>query len=180
MSVQFKGRREDFRLVTGQGRYTSDFNFPRQAYGFFLRADRAHAQIVSVDAAAARACPGVLAVFTGKETQEAGFAPIPPMVKYPGRGGMKLLETGRDVLAETHIRYSGQPIAFVVAETLNQAMDAAEQIVVDIRDLPVVVDAGKALEPGAPQLYADIPGNLVFDYEYGDRAKTDAALAQAA
>ncbi|HEY8579950.1 MAG TPA: xanthine dehydrogenase family protein molybdopterin-binding subunit, partial [Beijerinckiaceae bacterium] len=176
----FKGRREDRRLVTGEGRYTSDWSLPDQAYGFFLRADRAHADIVSIDVEAARAAPGVLGVFTGEDTTAAGFQAIPPMVKYPGVGGQMLRETGRDVLAVGRVRYSGQPLAFVVAETLTQAMDAAEMIQVELADRPVVVDAAKALAPGAPQLYDDIPGNKVFEYEYGDRAATDAAFAGAA
>lgn len=180
MSGQFKGRREDFRLVTGQGRYTSDWSLPDEAFGFFLRADRAHAEIASIDVDAAKAHPGVLGVFTAADTTAAGFGPIPPMVKYPGVDGMTLRETGRDVLAAERIRYSGQPIAFVVARTLNAAMDAAELISVEMRDLPVVVDARKALAPDAPQLYADIPGNLAFAYEYGDRAATEAAFAGAA
>jgi carbon-monoxide dehydrogenase large subunit len=180
MAETFKGRREDARLVTGRGRYTSDVSLPDQAYGYFLRADRAHAQIVALDAGAARAHPDVLGVFTGVEAREAGFAPIPPLVKFPGVGGMKLRETGRDVLAIERVRHSGQPLAFVVARTLAAAMDAAELIEVELRDLPVVMDARAALSPGAPQLYDDVPGNLAFDYEYGDRAKTQAAFAAAA
>jgi len=166
--------------VTGQGRYASDLSLPDQAYGFFLRADRAHARIVSLDASAARAHSDVLGVFTGVEAQAADFGPVPSLVKYPGVGGMKLRETGRDVLAIDRVRYSGQPLAFIVARTLAAAMDAAELIAVELADLPVVTDARKALAPDAPQLYDDAPGNLAFDYEYGDRAKTDAAFAAAA
>lgn len=180
MGETFRGRREDARLVTGRGRYTADVSLPGEVHGFFLRADRAHAQIVSLDAGAARAHPDVLAVFTGVEARAAGFAPIPPLVKFPGVGGMKLRETGRDVLAIERVRYSGQPLAFVVARTLAAAMDAAELIEVELRDLPVVTDARAALAPGAPQLYEEAPGNLAFDYEYGDRAKTEAAFASAA
>ena len=176
--MEFKGRREDFRLVTGQGRYTSDWSFPDQAYGFFLRADRAHARIVSLDASAARAHPGVLCVLTGADFE--GAAPIPPLVKYPGKGGMKLIETGRTILATDRVRYGGEPLAFVVAKTLADAMDAAELIAVELEDLPVVLDPGKALAPGAPLLYDHVPNNLAFDYEYGDPAATKAAFASAA
>lgn len=178
MGVAFKGRREDARLVTGQGRYTSDWSFPDQAYGFFLRADRAHARIVSLDASAARAHPGVLCVLTGADFE--GAPPIPPLVKYPGKGGMKLLETGRPILAADRVRYGGEPLAFVVAQTLAAAMDAAELIEVEFDDLPVVLDPERALAADAPLLYDHIPGNLAFDYEYGDRAATDAAFARAA
>jgi carbon-monoxide dehydrogenase large subunit len=97
MSDTFKGRREDFRLVTGQGRYTSDWNFPKQAYGFFLRSDLPHAKIISIDTAAAKAAPGVLAVMTGADT--ADIAALPQMLQIPGRDGKKIIPTGRDVLA---------------------------------------------------------------------------------
>ncbi|MFN3891012.1 MAG: xanthine dehydrogenase family protein molybdopterin-binding subunit [Beijerinckiaceae bacterium] len=178
MGVAFKGRREDFRLVTGQGKYTSDWSFPDEAYGFFLRADRAHARIVSLDASAARAHKGVLCVLTGEDVR--GAAPVPPLVKYPGKGGMTLRQTGRDILAVERVRYGGEPVAFVVAATLADAMDAAELIEVEYDDLPIVLDAEKALEPGAPLLYDYIENNLAFDFEYGDRAKTEDAFARAA
>ena len=178
MSVEFKGRREDYRLVTGQGKYTSDWSFPDEASGFFLRADRAHAKIVSLDATVARAHPGVLCILTGEDVRDC--APIPPLVKYPGVGGMALRLTGRDILCRDRVRYGGEPVAFVVATTLAIAMDAAELIEVEYEDLPVVLDAEKALQPGAPLLYDNIENNLAFDYEYGDRAKTEEAFARAA
>ena len=180
MSVRFTGRREDGRLLTGQGRYASDWNRPDQLYGHFLRADRAHAQIVSLDVEAARRMPGVAAVFTGADTTKAGFKSPPPLVKYPGKGGMALKVPHRDVLADGCVRFVGQEVALVVASTAAAAQDASERIEIEYRDLPVVVDAEAALGPGAPRLHADISGNLAFDYEYGDAAKTDAGFAQAA
>ena len=123
MSSKFNGRREDFRLVTGQGRYTSDWSLPREAHACFLRADRAHAKILSIDVEAALAAPGVLTVITGKDAREAGLGPIPNMVRYPGKGGMKLIETGRDVLAIDRVLFVGHSVAIVVAETQLQAMD---------------------------------------------------------
>ena len=169
MSHTFHGRREDLRLVTGRGRYTSDWNFPDQVYACFLRADRGHAEI-----------PGVLAVITGEDTRAAGFGAAPSLVKYPGKGGMKFREVHREVLAETRVRYVGQEVALVVATTAAIAQDAAESIVVDYHDLPVVVDAEEALRPGAPLLYPEIENNLVFDFEYGSLDKTQAAFASAA
>ena len=180
MSARFMGRREDARLLTGEGRYASDWNRPGQLYGHFLRADRAHAEIVSLDIEPARTSPGVVAVFTGADTTRAGFKSPPPLVKYPGKGGMALKVPQRDVLADGRIRFVGQEVALVVATTAAAAQDAAEQIAVEYRDLPVVVDAEAALGPGAPQLHADVPGNLAFDYDYGDAAKTEAAFANAA
>ena len=180
MPIPFKGRREDFRLVTGQGRYTADWSLPNQAHGFFLRADRAHAEILSIDTSAARAMPGVLAVLTGDDIAKAGYKSPPPMVQYPGKGGMKLRHPHRPVLAQGKVRHVGEEVALVVAETLAQAQDAAEAIVVDYRDLPAVIAAEDADKVGAPLLHESVPNNVSFDYEYGDAAATEAAFAKAA
>ena len=180
MSGKFHGRREDLRLVTGRGRYTSDWNLPGQVYACFLRADRAHAKVLSVDASEALTSPGVLAVLTGADTKAAGFGSAPSLIHYPGRGGMKIRVPHREVMAETRVRFVGQEVALVVAETMAQAQDAAEKIVIDSEDLPVVVDAEDALKAGAPLLYDEIENNLIFDYEYGSKDATEAAFAGAA
>ncbi len=179
MSGTFTGRREDLRLITGQGRYAADWNLPRQVHGYFLRSDRAHAEIVSIDVQPALRSAGVVAVFTGADTARAGFKTAPQLVKYPGRGGMKILVPQRDVLANARVRFVGQEVALVVAATALAAQDAAEKIAVAYRDLPVLVDADDALAPDAPLLYADIPGNVCFDYEYGNEAATNEAFARA-
>jgi aerobic carbon-monoxide dehydrogenase large subunit len=176
--TQFKGRREDDRLLTGRGRYTADWNFPGQLYGCFLRSDRAHAEIVSLNTVAALALPGVKAILTGEDT--ADFKTPPPMVTYPGRGGAMIKVPHREVIARKRVRYVGQEVALVVADSASAAQDAAEAIEIEYRDLPAVVDAGAALEPGAPQLHAEIPGNLAFDFEYGDEKAAQEALARAA
>ncbi len=180
MSRSFKGRREDQRLITGQGRFTGDWNLPGQLYGHFLRGDRAHAEIVSLDVKAARASPGVSAVFTGEDVRRAGFKEAPPLVRFPGRGGMKLLEPHRDALAVGRVRHVGQEVALVVADSPAAAQDAAEKIEIEYRDLPVLVEVDEALAPGALQLHDGIPGNLAFDFEYGDEAKVEAAFGKAA
>ena len=144
MSSVFKGRREDTRLLTGQGRYSSDWNFPGQLHACFLRADRAHAEIVSLDVKRALASPGVVAVLTGRDTSEAGFKTAPSMVKWPGRGGAAIKVPHRDVLAVGRVRFVGQEIALVVAQTAAAAQDAVEAIVVEYRDLPAVVEALRA------------------------------------
>src|SRR6266851_5717729 len=180
MSAGFKGRREDLRLVTGQGKYTSDWNLPGQLYGSFLRSERAHAEIVSIDTGPALASPGVLAVLTGADTARAGFKSTPQLARYPGRGGATIKVPHRDGLANGRVRFVGQEVALVVAKTALAAQDAAEKIEVEYRDLPALVDAEAALAPGAEQLYPEIPGNLCFDYEYGDEAGTHSAFAQAA
>ncbi len=180
MTAKFTGRREDQRLITGQGRFTGDWDLPGQLHAHFLRADRAHAEIVSLDVAAARAAPGVRLVLTGADVRKAGFKEAPPLVRYPGRGGMKMLEPHRDALAVGRVRHVGQEVALVVADSPAAAQDAAEKIAIEYRELAVIVDAEAALAPGAPQLYEAIPGNLAFDFEYGDAAKAEAALAGAA
>jgi len=180
VSGAFRGRREDDRLLTGQGRYTSDWNLPGQLHACFLRSDRAHAEIVSLSKDEALRSPGVVAVFTGEDTTAAGFKSAPPLVKYPGRGGSALKVPQRDVLANGRVRFVGQEVALVVAEHPHAAQDAAERIAVEYRELPAVVDAEEAAAPGAPQIHAGIAGNLCFDYEYGDEAGTDEAFARAA
>src|SRR6266851_3325450 len=160
MSAGFRGRREDLRLLTGQGKYTSDWNLPGQLYGYFLRSDRAHAELASIDVKAAKGSPGVAAVFTGADTARAGFKSTPQIARYPGRGGATIKVPHRDGLANGRVRFVGQEVALVVASTALAAQDAAEKIEVGYRDLPAVVDAEEALAPGAEQLYPEIPGNL--------------------
>ena len=126
MSVAFKGRREDLRLVTGQGRYTADWDLPGQAHGHFLRADRAHAEIISLDKSAAMASPGVLAVLTGEDLARAGFKSPRPLMFFKGRDGSELKDPHRPALAHGRVRFVGEPVALVVAETETAAQDAAE------------------------------------------------------
>ena len=176
MSGKFHGRREDHRLVTGRGRYTSDWNFPDQVYAHFLRADRGHAEVRGVDVSAALATPGVLAVLTGADTKAAGFGAAPSLIHYPGKDGMKFITVHREVMAETRVRYVGQEVALVVATTQAIAQDAAEKIVVDYHDLPVVVDAEEALKPGAPLVWPGAPGNRAGFNRFGDAAKADGVI----
>ena len=175
--MKFEGRREDDRLLTGRGRYTADWNLPGQLHGAFLRSDRAHAEIASLNVENALKSPGVVAILTGEDT--AAFKTPPPMVAYPGKGGAMIKVPHREVIARKRVRYVGQEVALVVATSPAAAQDAAEAIEVEYRDLPAVVDAEAALEPGAPQLHDGIPGNLSFDYEYGDEKAAEAAFASA-
>jgi carbon-monoxide dehydrogenase large subunit len=181
MSVAYKGRREDFRLVTGQGKYTSDWNRPNQLYGYFLRSDRAHAEIVSIDTRAALRAPGVAAVFTGADTAKAGMKSAPTLItRLPGKGGQKIRQPHRDPLANGRVRFVGQEVALVVADSAARAQDAAELIEIDYRELPVLTEVDDALASGATLLYPEFPGNLSYDFEYGDEAKTHEAFARAA
>jgi len=173
MAVErFTGRREDDRLLTGQGRYTADWSLPGQLCGVFLRSDRAHALIKAINIAAARSSRGVEAVFTGEDMKH--YKTPPPMVKYP------IKVPRRDILALERVRYVGQEIALVVARSTAEAQDAAEKIEVELEDLPAVVDAAKALAAGARLLHEDVPGNLAATYEYGDEKRAAEALAGAA
>ena len=151
----FKGRLEDKRMTTGAGRYASDWNLPGQAYAYFLRADRAHAEIAGLGTSGARAHPGVIAVLTGDDVAAAGMQSTPANIPRPGRGGMALRKPHRPVLAQGRVRYVGEPVAIVVAETAAIAQDAAELIEVDYRDLQAVAVGVKAIGGGAPQLHEE-------------------------
>jgi carbon-monoxide dehydrogenase large subunit len=175
-----KGRLEDERMLKGRGRYTSDWQLSAQAYGHFLRSDRAHAEIVAIDAAAALELPGVIAVLTGEDMEAAGLKPLPAAAPVKGRGGEDQRATPRPALARQRVRCIGEAVALVVAESAAAAQDAAEAVAVEYRDLPAVVDARDALEPGAPQLHDTVPGNLVLDFAGGDEAATHAAFERAA
>jgi aerobic carbon-monoxide dehydrogenase large subunit len=174
-------RHEDLRLITGQGCYTDDIDLPHAAQAFVLRAPVAHANIKRIDAAPARRIPGVLLVATGEDTRADGFGDIGCLVPLVNRDGTPRHDTPRPVLAQGKVRHVGQAVAFIVAETLAAARDAAEAIEIEYDVLPAVTDAADALASGAPQLFDHISGNLVFDWDndLGDAKATDAAFAKA-
>ncbi|MCC7484615.1 MAG: xanthine dehydrogenase family protein molybdopterin-binding subunit [Burkholderiales bacterium] len=172
-------RREDFRLVTGQGRYTSDWSLPGELHAVFLRADRAHAQIVRFDAARALAHPGVKSVLAGADARDAGFKSLPCVVTYTGKGGQPFLKPHHPVLALERVRYLGEPVAMIVAESAAAAEDARELVEIEYRDLPAVATFEDAVRPGAPQLHDAIAGNLAFEFESGDEQAVAAAFARA-
>jgi carbon-monoxide dehydrogenase large subunit len=173
-------RKEDDTLVRGKGKYTDDFNLPRQAYAWIVRSSHAHGIIRRIDTSAAKAMPGVLGVWTGTDLAAANYGPFTCGLPLKNRDGTPLLQTNRTALMSDKVRYVGDPVAFVVAETLAQARDAGEAVVVDIDPLPAVTSAEEAAKPGAPQLYDHIPNNVALDYHYGDAAKVEAAFAGAA
>ncbi|MCD6042410.1 MAG: oxidoreductase molybdopterin-binding subunit, partial [Burkholderiales bacterium] len=175
-----KGRLEDARMLTGRGRYVSDWQLPGQLHGWFVRSDRAHAEIVSIDTSSVVSMPGVIAVLTGEDIEKAGLKPLPAAAPMKGRGGADQLATRRPALAQGRVRYVGDPVALVVAQSAAQAQDAAEAVSVEYRELPAVIDARAALAPGAPQLHENIPGNLLLDFAGGDEAATKAAFERAA
>src|ERR1700754_4664746 len=173
-------RKEDDTLVRGKGKYTDDFSLPGQVYAWIVRSSHAHGIIRGIDTTAAKAMPGVLGVWTGADLASANYAPFTCGLPLKSRDGSPLLQTNRTALMTDKVRYVGDPVAFVIAETVAQARDAAEAVEVDIDPLPAVTDAAEAVKPGAPQLYDHIPNNVALDYHYGDTAKIDAAFAAAA
>ncbi len=173
-------RLEDPRLVTGAGRYTDDIKMDGECYGVVVRSPLAHAKITGIDVQAARSSPGVLAVYTGLDLDAAGVKPIPCIAPMPGRDGSQTIVPHYPALAGDRVRHVGNPVAYVVAETLAAAKDAAELVEVDYDPLPVVADTGRALDVDAPRLHEEMTDNLCLDWVQGDQTATDAALAQAA
>jgi carbon-monoxide dehydrogenase large subunit len=173
-------RLEDQRFITGQGRYTSDFNLPRQAYAYFARADRAHAEIRGIDAKPALSRPGVIAVLTSADTKAAGFQPMPIAMPFKGVGGTEIIRPPRVALAEEKVRFVGDAVALIIAESAAAAQDAAEHLAIDYDELKPVTTPAEAIKAGAPQLFAAVPNNTIFDFEIGDAAKVDAAFKSAA
>ncbi|WP_348656054.1 xanthine dehydrogenase family protein molybdopterin-binding subunit [uncultured Sulfitobacter sp.] len=162
-------RREDIRFLTGEGNYTDDINLHGQAHVFFLRSDIAHGVLNSVDTSAAEGMPGVVKIFTGADFAEVGSIPCGWQVT--DKHGAPMQEPRHPVLAEGKVRHVGEPIAAVVAETLSQARDAAEAIVVDITDLPAVVDMKQAVQEGAPKVHDDLISNLCYDWGFVEENK---------
>jgi carbon-monoxide dehydrogenase large subunit len=173
-------RSEDEPLLRGSGRFTDDLAMPGAAHAAFARSPHAHAVIRKLDASAAQAMPGVLAVLTGADVREAGLGGIPPAVLLPGRDGKPMFGPAMPVLAQERVRYVGEPVALVVAETAAQAQDAADALEVDYTVLPAASDVVSTSAPGAPLLYPEAPGNVALDWEHGDAAAVEAAFARAA
>ncbi|MGH6939225.1 xanthine dehydrogenase family protein molybdopterin-binding subunit [Hypericibacter sp.] len=173
-------RKEDFRFLTGQGHYTDDINKHGQAYAYFLRSPHAHAKITKVDTAAAAKMPGVVAIFTGADVAADKIGGLICGWTVTDRFGKPHKAPPHPILANDKVRYVGDHVAVVIAESIAQAKDAAEKIDVDYEELPAVVDTATAMEPKAAQLHADVPNNLCYDWELGDKAAVDAAFAKAA
>ena len=173
-------RKEDDTLVRGKGKYTDDFNLPGQLYAWIVRSSHAHGNIRGIDTTAARAMPGVRGVWTGKDLEAAHYGPFTCGLPLKNRDGSPLLQTNRTALMTDKVRYVGDPVAFVVADSVAQARDAAEAVEVDIEPLPAVTDCEAAIQPGAPLLWDHIPNNVALDYHYGDTDKVTAAFASAA
>lgn len=173
-------RREDFRFITGSGQYVDDISRPGQAYAVFVRSPHAHAMINKIDTSAARKAPGVLGVFTGRDLAADKIGGLICGWLIHSKDGTPMKVGPHPALATEKVRYVGDHVAVVIAETLNQARDAAELVAVDYEALPAAVDLATAQTPGQPQIHAEAPNNTVYEWHLGDKAAVDAAFAQAA
>ena len=173
-------RREDVRFLTGTGNYTDDINVHGQAHVFFLRSDVAHGKITSIDTAEAAKMPGVVRIFTGKDFEGVGGMPCGWLIT--SRDGEPMKEPAHPILAQGKVRHVGDPIAAVVAESLAQARDAAEAIVLDIEELPAVMDMKAAVSDSATLVHEDAGTNLCYDWGFVEenREAVDKAISEAA
>ncbi|MCZ2415241.1 MAG: xanthine dehydrogenase family protein molybdopterin-binding subunit [Burkholderiales bacterium] len=172
-------RREDQRFLTGVGQYTDDVVMPGQTWGVFLRSPHAHARIRGIDTSRALKAPGVVAIFTGADLAEAKVAGLPCGWLIHSKDGSPMKEPAHPVLAQGKVRYVGDQVALIVAESLNQAKDAAELIDVDYEPLPAVIDTATA-DKAPAAVHDEAPDNVCYDWGHGDKAAVDAAFAKAA
>ncbi len=173
-------RVEDPRLLIGDGRYTDDISLPGETFGVVLRSPHAAAHILSIDTSVAKAMPGVLAVITGADLQADGIGGLPCDIPLNNRDGSKRADVPHPVLAIQQVRHVGDPVVFIVAETHQAGRDALEAVMVDYDLLPSVTDLGAAMDAGQPQVWDSVPSNRCFDWETGDKARTDELFGQAA
>ena len=173
-------RYEDPRLLTGGGKYMDDNSLPRQARGYILRSPFAHARIRSIDISAAKSASGVIDVLTGQDYVDDGFGELECTPKRKRRDGQPMYEPVRRVLVLDEVKMVGDYVALVIAETLEQAKDAAELIEVDYEPLPSVSSPYEAAKPGAPKVWEESQDNICFVHLVGDKQATDAAMASAA
>jgi carbon-monoxide dehydrogenase large subunit len=178
--AQTPRRVEDARLLKGAGRYLDDFVLARQTYAAFVRSPHGHADIRSIDTAAALGMPGVFGVFTGDDLAKAGVGNVPCMAALKNRDGSTVKTPDRPALARGRVRFAGEAVVLVVADTPENARDAAEAVAIDYAPLPAAGDLRAAIKPDAPQVWNHVKGNIAFDWSLGDEAKTKALFAKAA
>ena len=172
-------RKEDIRFITGKGHYVDDINRPGQAHAYFLRSPHAHATINKVDTSAALKAPGVVAIFTGDDIAADKVGGLICGVTIYNKDGSPMKAGAHPALAQGKVRYVGDHVAVVIADTYAQARDAAEKITVGYTELPAVVDPAKAANPGQPAIHDAAPNNTVYNWHLGDKTSTDAAFASA-
>jgi len=172
-------RVEDKRFITGKGKYTDDIVLPQMTHACIVRSHYAHAKVNGVDTTAAAAAPGVVAVFTGKDIADSGVGGVPCGWQVDFKNGDTMKEPPHPLLVADKVRYVGDAVAVVIAETKAQAKDAAELVIVDYEELPSVIDASEGVKDGAPLVHEEAPNNMCFDWELGDEAAANAAVDQA-
>ena len=173
-------RKEDKRFITGKGRYVDDIKLVGMTHAHFVRSPHAHARVKGIDISAAEAMPGVIAVLTGRQLVDDKIGNLICGWAITSKDGSPMKMGAWPAMAPEIVRFVGQAVAVVIADSKNQARDAAEAVIVDYEELPAVADMPTALKPGAPQLHPEAPGNVVYDWSIGDEAATDAAFAKAA
>src|ERR1700751_1558015 len=173
-------RKEDKRFITGKGRYVDDIKLPGMTYAQFIRSPHAHAKVKGIDSSEAMKMPGVVAVLTGQQLVDDKVGNLICGWMIHSKDGSPMKMGAWPAVAPETVRFVGQAVAVVIAETRNQARDAAEAVVVDYEELPAAADIKAAIAPGAPQLHPEAPGNVIYDWTIGDEAATDAALKAAA
>jgi carbon-monoxide dehydrogenase large subunit len=171
-------RREDFRFLKGIGKYTDDITQPNQTYCYFLRSPVAHAKIGKIDLSAAKSAPGIVAIFTSSDLEAVGGVPCGWQIT--GKGGQVMKEPKHPILAAGKVRHVGDPVVAVIAESLDEARNAADLISIDYQELPAIIDMKAALTAKSAPVHDEAPDNMCFDWEFGDKAATDAAFAKAA
>src|SRR3984885_3917465 len=173
-------RKEDARFLNGRGNYTDDINRPGQLHAYVKRSDRPHAKINSIDSAAASKAPGVVAVFTGADMAAENIGGLPCGWQIHSKDGSPMAEPPHPVIAVGKVRHVGDPVAVVIAETKQQAKDAAELLSIDYTDLPGVANLTDAVAAGAVEVHDGVAGNICYDWVIGDKAVLDGVFAKAA
>ena len=172
-------RKEDKRFITGKGRYVDDIKLVGMTFAHFIRSPHAHAKGKSIDSSAAMKMPGVIAVLTGKELVNDKVGNLICGWAITSKDGTPMKMGAWPAMAPETVRFVGQAVAVVIAETKNQAKDAAEAVVVNYEELPAIPNIKTAIKPGVPQLHPEAPGNVVYDWHLGDEAATKDAFAKA-
>src|SRR3979490_1969931 len=173
-------RKEDRRFTTGKGRYVDDTKLQGMTHAHFIRSPHAHAKVKGIDSSAAMKMPGVVGVLTGRETVDDKAGNLTCGWAISAKDGTPMKVGAWPAMAPEAVRFAGQAVAVVIAETKNQAKDAAEAVVVDYEGLPVAADIPAEIKPGAPQLHPEASGNVIYDWTIGDEAATEAAFKSAA
>ena len=164
----------------GQGQYLDDLSIENLSHAVIVRSSRAHAHLRSIDRSIAQTAPGVLTVLTHEDADADGLNPLRPSLEANTQTGERFAFIPQPILAQEKVRFVGEPVAVIIAETKAQAMDAAELIDVNYDDMPAIIRADEALAPGAPELAESVPGNLALDWYAGDAGAVESAMANAA